>query len=210
MKSLFIVFDGPEGAGKSTQAKLLFDHLKSKNYDVVLTREPGGSKVSEAIRKIILSPSYKITPLTELLLYEAARAQHIEEIIIPSLKKNKIVICDRFYYSTIVYQGYARGLSINFIEKLNKLILGKLEPNIVFLLDVSAEEGLKRVKAVKKVFDRLENENINFHKKIRKGYLELFKNKKNFYIITTQNKLPQQVHLEILKILRNKFRYLNI
>ncbi|MCX7910794.1 MAG: dTMP kinase [Endomicrobia bacterium] len=210
MKSLFIVFDGPEGAGKSTQAKLLFNHLKSKNYDVVLTREPGGSKVSEAIRKIILSPSYKITPLTELLLYEAARAQHIEEIIIPSLKKNKIVICDRFYYSTIVYQGYARGLSINFIEKLNKLILGKLEPNIVFLLDVSAEEGLKRVKAVKKVFDRLENENINFHKKIRKGYLELFKNKKNFYIITTQNKLPQQVHLEILKILRNKFRYLNI
>ncbi|MEN3014379.1 MAG: dTMP kinase [Endomicrobiia bacterium] len=205
MKKLFIVFDGPEGAGKTTQAKFLFDYLKSKNYKVVLTREPGGTKVSEAIRKIILSTKYNITPLTELLLYEAARAQHVEDVIIPSLKKGKIVICDRFYYSTIVYQGYARNLDIKVIEKLNKLILGNTKPDIVFLLDVPAKEGLKRVKNTKKKFDRLENEDLNFHKKIREGYLKIFKNKKNFYIINTKNKTPYQTHQEIVEILNSKF-----
>lgn len=206
MKRLFIVFDGPEGAGKSTQAKMLFDYLKSKNYDVVLTREPGGSKVAEAIRKIILSTKYKIYPLTELLLYEAARVQHINDVILPALKDNKIVICDRFHYASLVYQGYARGMGIKLVDRLNKIVLAGLKPDIVFLLDVSVDEGFKRLKNTKKTLDRLEKEDKNFHRKIREGYLKLFKNKKNFYIITTENKPPQQTHLEIVDILKKKFK----
>lgn len=206
MKKLFIVFDGPEGAGKSTQAKLLFDYLKSRNYDVVLTREPGGSKVAEAIREIILSTKYNIHPLAELLLYEAARAQHINEVIIPALKENKIVICDRFHYATLVYQGYARGIGVDLVDKINKIVLGKLKADIVFLLDISVEESLKRLKNTKKSLDRLEKEDISFYKKIREGYIKLFKNKKNFYIIKTENKTVQQTHLEIVNILRKKFK----
>lgn len=205
-KRLFIVFEGPEGAGKSTQARLLYKHLRNKGYDVILTREPGGTKVAEAVRKIILSPKMKIFPMTELLLYEAARAQHIEEVIKPSLQKNKIVISDRFADASVVYQGYARGLGTKFVEKLNKLVVCGYLPDITFVLDILPEEGLRRIKLNRKAsFDRLEQENIKFHTKIREGYLNLAKKRKNFYIINVGNKSSQQVHSLIYSILNKKF-----
>jgi dTMP kinase len=205
-KRLFIVFEGPEGAGKTTQAKLLYRYLKNKGYDVVLTREPGGTKLAEAVRKIILSPKMKIYPMTELLLYEAARAQHIEEVIKPNLQKNKIVISDRFADASVVYQGYARGLGIEFVEKLNKLVVCNIEPDITFLLDISPKEGLQRIKFNRKTsFDRLEKESLKFHIKIREGYLNIAKKRKNFYIINVENKTFQEVHTIIVDILNKKF-----
>ncbi|MCS7227736.1 MAG: dTMP kinase, partial [Endomicrobia bacterium] len=145
-KRLFIVFDGPEGAGKSTQAQMLYKYLTNKGYDCVLTREPGGTKVAEMVRKIILSPRLKITPMAELLLYEASRAQHIAEVIQPNLEKNKIVISDRFADASVVYQGYARGLGIKLVEQLNKLVVANIQPDITFILDITPQEGLSRVK----------------------------------------------------------------
>ncbi len=203
---LFIVFEGPEGSGKSTQAKLLYKYLRNKNYDVVLTREPGGTKVAEMIREILLHKDIKIFPLTELLLYESARAQHIQEIIKPSLLKGKIVISDRFSDASLVYQGYARGLGMKFVKKINDIVVKDTYPDITFILDVTPEEGLARIKnRTKKKFDRLENENIEFHKKIRRGYLKLAKNKENFYLISTEGRIPQKVHKEIIKVLVKKF-----
>ena len=205
-KGLFIVFEGPEGAGKSTQATLLYKYLKNKGYDVVLTREPGGTKLAEAVRKIILSPKMKIYPMTELLLYEAARAQHIEEVIKPSLQKNKIVISDRFADASVVYQGYARGLGTKFVEKLNKLVVCGCLPDINFVLDIPPKKGLKRIKLNRKTsFDRLEQENIKFHTKIREGYLNLAKKRKNFYIINVEDKTSQEVYSIIISILNKKF-----
>jgi dTMP kinase len=205
-KGLFIVFEGPEGAGKSTQATLLYKYLKNKGYDVVLTREPGGTKLAEAVRKIILSPKMKIYPMTELLLYEAARAQHIEEVIKPSLQKNKIVISDRFADASVVYQGYARGLGTKFVEKLNKLVVCGCLPDITFVLDIPPKKGLKRIKLNRKTsFDRLEQENIKFHTKIREGYLNLAKKRKNFYIINVEDKTSQEVYSIIISILNKKF-----
>jgi len=205
-KGLFIVFEGPEGAGKTTQAKLLYRYLKNKGYDVVLTREPGGTKLAEAVRKIILSPKMKIYPMTELLLYEAARAQHIEEVIKPNLQKNKIVISDRFADASVVYQGYARGLGVEFVEKLNKLVVCNVVPDITFLLDISPKEGLQRIKFNRKTsFDRLEKESLKFHIKIREGYLNIAKKRKNFYIINVENKTFQEVHTIIVDILNKKF-----
>jgi dTMP kinase len=205
-KGLFIVFEGPEGAGKTTQAKLLYRYLKNKGYDVVLTREPGGTKLAEAVRKIILSPKMKIYPMTELLLYEAARAQHIEEVIKPNLQKNKIVISDRFADASVVYQGYARGLGVEFVEKLNKLVVCNIVPDITFLLDISPKEGLQRIKFNRKTsFDRLEKESLKFHIKIREGYLNIAKKRKNFYIINVENKTFQEVHTIIVDILNKKF-----
>ncbi|MFN3550323.1 MAG: dTMP kinase [Endomicrobiia bacterium] len=202
---LFIVFEGPEGSGKSTQAKLLCKYLKNKNYDVVLTREPGGTKVAEMIREILLHKNIKISPLTELLLYESARAQHIQEIIKPALLKGKIVISDRFSDASLVYQGYARGLGMKFVKKINDIVVSDTYPDITFILDVNPDEGLVRIKNRTKKFDRLENENIEFHKKIRQGYLNLAKNKKKFYLISTQGKCPKEVHKEIIKVLNKKF-----
>jgi len=205
-KGLFIVFEGPEGAGKTTQAKLLYKYLRNKGYDVVLTREPGGTKLAEAVRKIILSPKMKIYPMTELLLYEAARAQHIEEVIKPNLQKNKIVISDRFADASVVYQGYARGLGVEFVEKLNKLVVCNVVPDITFLLDISPKEGLQRIKFNRKTsFDRLEKESLKFHIKIREGYLNIAKKRKNFYIINVENKTFQEVHTIIVDILNKKF-----
>jgi dTMP kinase len=205
-KGLFIVFEGPEGAGKTTQAKLLYRYLRNKGYDVVLTREPGGTKLAEAVRKIILSPKMKIYPMTELLLYEAARAQHIEEVIKPNLQKNKIVISDRFADASVVYQGYARGLGVEFVEKLNKLVVCNVVPDITFLLDISPKEGLQRIKFNRKTsFDRLEKESLKFHIKIREGYLNIAKKRKNFYIINVENKTFQEVHTIIVDILNKKF-----
>lgn len=204
-KRLFIVLDGPEGAGKSTQAQMLYKYLKNKGYDCVLTREPGGTKVAEMVRKIILSPKLTITPLAELLLYEAARAQHIAEVIKPNLQANKIVISDRFADASVVYQGYARGLGEKIVKQLNNLVMGNLRPDVTFILDIPPQEGLLRVKNRTSKIDRLEKETLEFHKKIRQGYKKLAKSKKNYYVINVKNKTPAEIHNIITQILERRF-----
>jgi len=173
MSGYFITFEGSEKSGKSTQAKLLKQYLIKKNYRCVFIREPGSTKVSERIRKILLDVKNKeISHSVEMLLYMAARSQLINEIIEPALKENKIVICDRFQDSTIVYQGYGLGLDISTIKNIGKFVTKGIKPNLTLLLDLGKRNSMFGVKHKK---DRIELRSDNFHKKVWKGYLDLAK-----------------------------------
>lgn len=173
-RGVFITFEGPEGCGKSTHARLLYDHLKSSSYKALLTREPGGTKAGEEIRDILLhSDGLAISDLTELFLFEAARSQIVSELIRPSLNKGMIVICDRFSDATVCYQGYAGGVALKTIEALNRAATGSLEPDLTILLDVDTKTGLERAK--RKGVDRMEKKDLVYHKQVRAGYLKLAK-----------------------------------
>ena len=172
--SFFITFEGGEGAGKTTQIKYLAECLAPK---VVVTREPGGTAVADQIRATLLDPKNKISPELELLLYEAARRDHVENIIRPALKAGKIVLCDRFTDATIAYQGFARGLSLKLIDNLNTIATGGLKPDLTFLFDLSPKIGLNRATKRNPTKDRIESEKIAFHEKVRKGYLTLARKK---------------------------------
>ena len=179
-KGLFITIDGPDGCGKSTNAVMLCEYIKRKGYKVVHTYEPGGTAIGEKIRKILLAPENIISPEAELLLYEASRAQLVKEIIIPAVKKNRVVVCERFYDATTAYQGYGRGLDIEMIKSLNKTASCGVVPDLTIILDIDAEKGLKKAVSVSKDFkkgvaDRLEKESMGFHKKVRAGFLKLAK-----------------------------------
>lgn len=171
---MFITFEGGEGTGKTTIIKRLEERLKGEGFDIVLTREPGGSgsELSESIRNLVLDPKYKyVNSYTESLLYAASRAQHLDEVIIPAMTNNKIVLCDRYIDSSFAYQGYARELGIDFIEKINEYAMDKL-PNLTFLIDVDPKIGINRVKKRSK-YDRLDREALAFHNKVRTGYKQL-------------------------------------
>ncbi len=173
MKGGFISFEGIEGTGKSTQAKLLQQGLIGLGYEVILTEEPGGTIISLRVREILLSVDHtNMKPLTELLLYNAARAQHIEEVILPALNRGAVVITDRFTDSTFAYQGYGRGLDLRLLESIDGIATNGLRPDITILLDLDVETGLKRNRRINKT-DRLELEDVEFHKRVRKGYHEL-------------------------------------
>jgi len=172
-KGLFVSFEGIEGTGKTIQSKLLYEHFKKTGYTVILTEEPGGTRIGLKIREVLLSVENKgITPVTELLLYNASRAQHIKEVILPALNKGGIVITDRFSDSTVAYQGYGRGIDLKLIDSLERMVTEGLKPDITLLLDLDAEIGLLRNKGINKT-DRLELEDVEFHKRVRKGYLKI-------------------------------------
>ena len=173
MKGLFISFEGIEGTGKTIQSKLLYEHFKKTGYTVILTEEPGGTRIGLKIRDVLLSVENKeITPVTELLLYNASRAQHLKELILPALNEGGIVITDRFSDSTVAYQGYGRGIDLKLIDSLERMVTEGLKPDITLLLDLDAETGLLRNKGINKT-DRLELEDLKFHKKVRAGYLQI-------------------------------------
>ena len=170
MKGKFITFEGSEGCGKSTQSKLLYQYLKKQKFCVLYLREPGGVKVSEKIRKILLDPQNRISPECETLLYMAARAQVVNDIIKPSLSKGKIIICDRFMDSTLAYQGYGLGIDIGFIKTVGYFATTGIKPDLTIFLDLAVKKGLKHREAFK---DRIEQRNFNYHLRVRKGYLKL-------------------------------------
>lgn len=174
--ALFITFEGTEGCGKSTQISLLSEYLEKKAVPHVLTKEPGGSKVCTKIRELLLhSENSDILPKTELLLYAADRAQHVEEIISPALGEGKTVLCDRYLDATVAYQGYGRGLDLELIGNLNSLSSGGLMPDLTFLIDCPVEIGisraLNRARKENSREVRFENEHISFHEKVKKGYM---------------------------------------
>jgi len=181
-KGLFISFEGADGCGKSTQAKLFAQYLAEQGYEVVLTREPGGTPISEKIRNIILDPQCKEeNPRTEMLLFAAARAQHVEELIRPSVQAGKIVICDRFVDSSIAYQGYARGLGQQ-VEIVNAYAIDGCLPEITFFFDISPEEARRRNSLTDKA-DRLELEKEEFYQKVYEGFIELSKKYADRYVV---------------------------
>ncbi|HOW27504.1 MAG TPA: dTMP kinase [Elusimicrobiota bacterium] len=187
-RGVFITLEGPEGSGKSTQSVLLCDYLKKRGLSVVHTREPGGTSIAEAIRRVLLHPESVIAPMTELLLYEASRSQHIAEIVRPALEHGKIVVCERYTDATVAYQGYGRRLPLTDIHSLNRIATGGLKPDLTLFLDVPVKTGLSKARAMQKKLgrgragsknnvsvagDRLERENIDFHLRVRRGYYTL-------------------------------------
>jgi dTMP kinase len=196
----FISFEGVEGCGKTTQVKLTFEYLKRKNYPVIATEEPGGTKVGRLIRETLLAPENHMEPLTELLLYSASRAQHVHEVIYPALMQNTIVITDRFIDSTVAYQGFARGVDISVINTINEIVSPDLKPYITFLLDVDAEEGLRRNRGVQKI-DRLEMEDIAFHREVRKAYLQIAEKEPERVKVIDASQSIEKVHKDIVQIL---------
>ncbi|MDO4943517.1 MAG: dTMP kinase [Lachnospiraceae bacterium] len=170
MAGLFITMEGSDGAGKTTQIEKLKDYLSNKGYDIILCREPGGTIISEEIRKVILNKDFtEMGYMTELLLYASARAQLVEQVIRPALREDKVVICDRFVDSSAVYQGVARGLGVDLVYEVNRYAIGDTFPDITILLDISGEMGIKRKKNQGEL-DRMELEEAAFHDKVSAGY----------------------------------------
>ncbi|MBF0106958.1 MAG: dTMP kinase [Deltaproteobacteria bacterium] len=204
---MFITFEGIEGCGKTTQIKLLAERLKQQGYDVVLTREPGGPPISEKIRHILVDAANKeMVPTCELLLYFAARAQHLEELIKPNLKKGRIVLCDRFVDASVAYQGYARGLSLKDLAWLSRYVLRDFKIDLTLVLDLPVKEGLQRARGraqkltKAKREDRFENEKIAFHEAVRKGYLALAKKNQRRFVVVDAALSKDALHDKIYHI----------
>ena len=178
MSGYFITFEGSEGCGKTTQIEALAKALEAQGKTVLITREPGGTLIGEKIRNLLQDPSHKneISDMTELLLFSASRAELIASRIQPALKRGEIVICDRFYDSTYVYQGLGRAIDMEIVEQLNQITVGTLKPDLTILLDLDAKVGIERAKSRQSgELDRIENESLAFFEAVRNGYLELAK-----------------------------------
>ena len=183
-KGVFVTIEGPEGSGKTTIARMLEQRLQKMKIPVRFTIEPGDSAITAKIREILLEPKREIlSPLTELFLFEADRAQHVSSIIRPALQKGKLVLCVRFDDSTTAYQGYGRGLDVAMIKKLNRIATGGLKPDLTILIDIDPRLGLKRAKRSSGRLDRMERERKTFHKKIREGYLKLAKQEPRRFVL---------------------------
>lgn len=196
-----ITFEGPEGSGKTTQADLLVQALNDHNIKVKLTREPGGDPVSEEIRKILLDGSdQSIADRTELLLYLSARAQHTERIIAPHLKDGFVVVCARYTDSTLAYQGYGSGFDINTINTMNTFATNGIDPDLTFLLDINTEVGLKR----QQDWNRMERKAIDYHCRVRQGFLELAKVHKQRIVVIDASQDIETIHSQILNNVRER------
>ena len=197
MKGLFITFEGCEGSGKSTIAKMLKEELENANIPCLFTREPGGTPISEKIRNIILDPSTpEMTSRTEALLYAASRSQHTAEKIIPALEEGKIVVCDRYLESSLAYQGAARELGVGNIFDIN-IFGGAIKPDYILFFDISPQESLKRIK--NRNFDRLEKEELEFHEKVY-NYFKSQTNRNNFISIDATKPIDE-VFSKVIKII---------
>ena len=209
-KGFFITFEGGEGAGKSTLIDNVSENLQGKGFSVLKTREPGGTVLGEKIRSLLLDLSdSKMSSYAELCLFLASRAQHIKEVILPALNSGKIVLCDRFNDSTLVYQGYARNLGMDAVESFCKFISENLKPDITLYLDIDPSIGLKRVKkepqrGATKGLDRIESEGISFHQKTREGFHLLVKKEPNRFFIVDAALSKEKVLEESLELIYKK------
>ena len=204
-KGLFITFEGIDGCGKSTQCELLRNYLESCNKEFIFVREPGGTVIGERIREILLDKkNTQMTPRTELLLFEAARAQITDEVIKPAIESGKIVLCDRFFDSSSAYQGMARGMGMDFVSGLNMAATGGLKPDITFFFDISAEEAFERRGKRGEASDRIELAGLKFQEDVRKGYLEIAKGSDGRIVTIDATKGIQEIFEEILQALEGK------
>jgi dTMP kinase len=175
-RGMLITFEGPDGAGKTTQIRMTAEALRLQGVDPLCTREPGGTRLSEAIRGLLLDPCFQeMDPLAEALLYAAARAQLVAEVILPALQAGRVVLCDRFVDSSLAYQGYGRGLDLKLLAGINSGALEQIGPFGTVVLDLPVELGLQRVRSAGKP-DRLEQEAVDFHRRVRQGFLSLARN----------------------------------
>lgn len=196
MKGIFITFEGPDGSGKTTQIRLLAKYCEEMGYETVLTREPGGTPISEAIRGLLLDPANKeMDGVTEALLYAASRAQHVAEKIRPALDRGCVVLCDRFMDSSIAYQGYARGLGDD-VRVINEFAVQGTQPDITFFMDLSASLGKLRVASARDL-DRLEQEDLSFHNAVYEGYQQLKEIYADRYVCIDASRTIEEIASEI-------------
>lgn len=199
----FITFEGPEGAGKTTVIMELYKRLKDEGHDVIMTREPGGIRIAEKIREVILDNRHQeMDAKTEALLYAAARRQHLAEKVIPALAKGSIILCDRFVDSSLAYQGYARGLGIDEVLSINEFAIGEMMPDLTVFFDVDPEVGLARISSNDaREQNRLDNESIQFHHKVYEGYQELIRRYPNRIVTTDASLSEVEVTENVWKII---------
>ena len=202
-KGLFIVFEGGEGAGKSTILDKIYDWMNTEGIPCIKTREPGGIKISEQIRSIILdNNNTEMDERTEALLYAAARRQHLVEKIIPELNEGKVVLCDRFIDSSLAYQGYARGIGMDEILEINKFAIGEYMPDLSIFFDLEPSEGLKRINIDNnREVNRLDNEKIDFHNKVREGYYKILEKDKDRIVKVDASKTIDEVYEDVKYII---------
>jgi dTMP kinase len=212
MKGMFITFEGIEGSGKSTQIVLLANYLTAHKRSVTLTREPGGTAISDQVRRILLDPAnVMLAPKAELLLYAAARAQHLEELIRLELAAGRIVLCDRFSDATLAYQGYGRGLDLELIRELDRIVTNGMRPDLTVLLDIDAAAGLSRARGRNssrglEAEARFENEDIAFHERVRQGYLAQAKQEPGRFRLIDGSETPEEIQNRVRKIVDEAIR----
>ena len=208
MAGFFLSFEGIEGSGKSTQVALLAQALRAQGHEVVVTREPGGTAVGQVLRRLLLQPSATpLAPGAELLLMLADRAQHVQEVVLPGLQANKIVLCDRFVDSTLAYQGHGRGIEPGLLARLNAFACDGCMPTLTFVLDLPVTEGLRRAQQRRsgtETVDHFEAESIEFHQRVRIGYLEVAHKEPQRVCIVDATRSVETIHQEILAIVENR------
>ncbi len=204
MKGKFITLEGPDGSGKTTVIKRVTEVLTQKGYDVVLTREPGGSPVAEKIRELLLDKNSKIDPKTEALLYASARAAHLTETVVPAISEGKIVLCDRFLDSSLAYQAFARGLGVDGIMRINEFAIGDCMPDGTVFLDLEPALGLKRINETRgHEINRLDLEPTEFHNAVYDGYKEVIKLfKERINVIDASGKIDEVVQLALAAVMQ--------
>ena len=205
---MFITFEGPDGSGKSTQLRMLASALREEGVDVVTTREPGGTEIGDQIRAVIMNMKNKaMDPRTELLLFNASRAQLVEELIRPSLAAGKVILCDRYADSTMAYQGYGHGLDKDELRRLLNFATGGLKPDLTLLFDISAEAGLKRRQANHDEWNRMDDYALQFHERVRGGFLELAAADPERWVVLDADRDPGVIHAEVLDIVKRKLSF---
>lgn len=205
-KGLFIVFEGGEGTGKTTAIESIYDWITEKGFKCIKTREPGGIKIAEEIRQVILNKeNTKMDGRTEALLYAAARRQHLVEKVIPALENGHIVLCDRFIDSSLAYQGYARGLGMDEVMSINRFAIGEYMPDLSILFDLDPKIGLERInKSGEREVNRLDLEKMEFHEKVREGYNKVYNNNKDRIVKINADQSRENIVNEIKKILSDR------
>ncbi|TDI91438.1 MAG: dTMP kinase [Caldithrix sp.] len=202
MQGNLITFEGLDFSGKSVQANLLHGALKDRKLPVLILREPGGTEISEKIRSVLLdNANHKMSAMTEVLLYSAARAQMVRENILPNLEKGTVVICDRYFDSTTAYQGFGRRIDLDFIKKLNNFATEELVPDLTFLIDLDPKIALQRTKTD---LDRLEKEDSEFHQRVRKGYLEIARSNPDRFVVIDGTQSIEAIQDEIFMKIKLK------
>jgi len=202
---VFITFEGPEGSGKTTQTHLLAEHLRQQGYQVLLTREPGGTSIGDQIRAVLHDPANtNMHPWAEVLLYSASRAQLVAQTVRPALAAGKLVICDRFYDSTLAYQGYGRGLDLRALREVTRLATGGLTPDLTLYLDIPPDKGLARRLLGGEEWNRMDQEALAFHQRVRVGYLELAAQEPERWVVLDGAQPVEAVQREIQTVVESR------
>ena len=204
---MFITLEGPDGSGKTTQARLLAEWLREQGYDVTLTREPGGTDIGDQIRTVLHDPANgAMDARTEILLYSASRAQHVAQCIRPALAAGQIVISDRYADSTLAYQGYGRGLDLETLRQITDFATGGLTPDLTLYVDIPPEAGLERRQVGGDEWNRLDAEALEFHQRVRAGYLELMKEEPERWVVVNGDRTVEEVQEEIRRVVEGRLR----